>query len=548
MKLPPPNLLGGPEKFDAWRAEQIEAINHMSETSSRFLGLCMPTGTGKSLAGVMGTVLQGARAVVLTSTKALQDQYLRDFEEIGMVDVRGMGNYECRPDILHDMRYPKGTKVDRAPCRAGYRCIHMAASGCDYYDTVNRGMMSPLVVTNYAFWLRQQIEQPALGKPEFLVLDEAHAAPDEVAEAMRVRLYEDEITQHLGRGMPGLDEPMSEWCPWLHRAAAEVTTRAKQAVEWLHEADSWDANTAEGVRRLRDLAMRLTRASIATVDNWVVLPAAATGRHKRKGVDIAPIWPRELTEPYLFRGIERVVLLSATMRPKTAELLGIDASDLEWREWDSGFPVKRRPVIQLKGARMRYTMSQFEFRKWATTIQQIVISRREWKGIIHTVSYRRATELIDLIGESCEEAGVTIFMHDPGSTARAIEEFKRHQSGAVLVSPVVSTGYDFPFEQCMYQIVGKVPWPDTRDPVTKARLAQDKQYGAYVALHEIVQMAGRGMRAPDDYCETWIVDDFFSVLAFAPKTRGLLPKAFTRALVRRQFVEAAPEVRFKRSG
>ena len=77
----------------------------------------------------------------------------------------------------------------------------------------------------------------------------------------------------------------------------------------------------------------------------------------------------------------------------------------------------------------------------------------------------------------------------------------------ILLSPSVTTGYDFPYDDCRYQILGKLPYPDTRDPLTKARAKGDKEYTAYVTMQALMQSCGRSVRSADDFAENFIIDD-----------------------------------------
>ena len=82
----------------------------------------------------------------------------------------------------------------------------------------------------------------------------------------------------------------------------------------------------------------------------------------------------------------------------------------------------------------------------------------------------------------------------------------------VLVSPSVTTGYDFSQAECgfgrpQYLIVGKVPYPDTSEPVTKARHEDDKDWTSYQAMETLIQECGRASRSMGDKCEVFSVDD-----------------------------------------
>jgi Rad3-related DNA helicase len=57
--------------------------------------------------------------------------------------------------------------------------------------------------------------------------------------------------------------------------------------------------------------------------------------------------------------------------------------------------------------------------------------------------------------------------HDTKERDVVIEQFKKSKDPIILVSPSVTTGFDFPYEECQFQIIGKVPWPDTSSAVMK---------------------------------------------------------------------------------
>jgi len=71
---------------------------------------------------------------------------------------------------------------------------------------------------------------------------------------------------------------------------------------------------------------------------------------------------------------------------------------------------------------------------------------------------------------------------------QVVEQFKKMPSPAVLVSPSVTTGYDFPAElyNINYIIVGKLPYPDSKDPVTQARQEEDKSWSSFLAMETLV--------------------------------------------------------------
>lgn len=117
--------------------------------------------------------------------------------------------------------------------------------------------------------------------------------------------------------------------------------------------------------------------------------------------------------------------------------------------------------------------------------------------------------------------------HKRDTTQMVVERFKESQEAKVLVSPSVVTGFDFPHEACRFQILGKLPFPDGRSEVMQARQKIDPGYGQYLTAQAIVQACGRGMRAPDDWVETYIIDNHWEW--FLSRNRGMLQNWFLQA-------------------
>lgn len=528
--LPPPHFLGAPDQFQSWRPDQAEALLRAIDTEKRFAGLVLPTGAGKSLLAVMLQILTGKRTAILTSTKALQDQIAREFVELGLTVAMGQSAYEClavRPDgeLAGAVEYP--ATCDRGPCRAKVACS-LKDAGCLYYDTLRRAQQAQLLVTNYAYWMTQYRFGQGLGKFDILVLDEAHAAPDELAGFLSTELRYQDVTHYLSATIPPLPigsqpEQMVVWSTWARRHAERLGHQLEREG---NESD--DAAGVSRPRSARDVGrfikltyMHRLLQSIAGMhpDDWIF-------HEETDRVVFDPIWVAGYAEKALFRGVEKVILMSATFRPKTADLLGLDKADVDYYEASSGFAKERRPVYLVKSApRVDFRMDDDDVRRWVALIDTILGWRRDRKGIIHTVSYKRRNQLVQML--RYRDAMIS---HDSYTTRQVIEEFKKAGPGTILVSPSVTTGYDFAYDTCEYQIVTKVPFPDSRDPILKARTAEDADYSAYLAMQELVQAVGRGMRAPDDSCETFIVDGH--AVWFLGKYKDLAPKWFHEAVIR----------------
>jgi Rad3-related DNA helicase len=549
--FPPPNLLGAPQRFAEWRAFQDQAIWDASEADARFVMQVVPTGAGKSLIYTMLAVLLKARTMVLTRTKALQDQLTRDFASIGLKSIKGMNAYVCNAmqpggelyGIFGQQQIKAGHIIgcDEGPCRVGAHCT-LKSGGCDYYDDVERVKQAALGVSNYTYWMHQHKHGKGLGKYDLLVLDEAHDAPDALSEFLTVSLEAWQLAKMGAQPLDG-DADYDQWAQWAGHYWVKIAGKAEQLAMEIRQAHSERrrVNMADvgEARILGQLSTILD--TIRKMDStWVCY----TRTEPKKQWVFTPAWPAPWAEKSLFLGIPRIILTSATVRPKTAHYLGIQDKDLHLTEYPAIFPAGRRPVVHIPTARVVHTWEHTAQRRWLARIDQILAARPDRKGIIHTVSYARAKQIY--LNSEHRERMIT---HSTEGTRLAITKFKQadQDSGKVLVSPSVTTGYDFPYEECEFQIIVKIPFPDSRDPVLKARQASDAEYGMYQTLQTLVQECGRGMRAEDDYCETFIIDDLVKWAVWRHK--HLVPEWFLGTLKTVEVIPAPPpRINRKRAG
>jgi Rad3-related DNA helicase len=515
--LPDPIYLGMPPKFVHWRPGQAQAVVTAADSTKRAVVLNQPTGSGKSAVYVARALLTGARTAILTATKDLQSQLLDEFaEECGLRDLRGQANYPCIAlapgGFYRGLGLTNGQQCDSGPCHVGAACDYRY-HGCHYFDALRRARSAQLLVTNYQCWLAIHRYGEGLGHFDLLVMDEAHRIADELAASLEVHLSDYDVHLLLDRKLPdGVD--FEQWKQWAIRSVSHATYRLDELDEMIRE-EPGDRSSLREAHALRGL-MRQLRV-IAEMDNWVV-------ERRGKFTAIAPVWPRDYAEQLLFLGIPKLMFVSATIETKSMELIGLKADEFEYHEYPSSFPAERRPVIHVAtGVRCRHDWTESSQRQWVRKIDQVIDRRLDRKGLIHSTSYEKR----DLILKHSRHREIML-SNDGGNTRRVVDEFRRAQPPAVLVSPSLVAGWDLPGSQCEYQIIGKIPFPDTRSLITKARTEQDREYGPFLAMTTIIQSAGRGMRSERDQCETLVLDDTW--LWFWPRYKRFAPSWFREAV------------------
>lgn len=478
-----------------WRAGQwdivMDILSAMQE--KKYVLACIPTGGGKSyIAWAVSHILRDAGTVrgrtdIVTATKGLQRQYEDTFGKLGMAVVMGKNNYPCynKKQLTCEEAWPFCGKDDDYPCC--YRDAVMDAVGSDH------------TVMNYHYRANAERVGESTG---LLIADEAHEANEVICDSMAAGTNERELDM--------LKIPWPKVEGW--EAAKYIRQAAMQA-----EAALANETSVEGARK-RSAAERLGRAFDRVQRDWIV--SYRDGRVGRE-ISFDPVWAGVYTKSALVQGAERVLLMSATVRAKTRGLLGIKQEDSEFLEYGPMFDKRRHPITWVKSVRLRDGMADSGYKVWVYTIDNILRPRLRLgrKAVVHTFSYQRARIFMEL--SEFKDRAVT--HRDAGGTARAVEEFTANGDGAdILVSPSVYTGYDFKDDMARVNIIGKVPFISSAEPVVKARCDQDKEYAMYITAQNLAQAAGRIMRSGDDWGETFVVDD--NIGWFAQRYGYLLPK------------------------
>ncbi len=499
-QLPPPYVFGLPDKFREWRPDQERVVDQFQNSQKRVVVQVQPTGSGKSLCYVMNAILRGKRALILTGTKALQDQLYGDFGGMpGVEVVKGKSAYSC---VALDNRY----SCEWGACNFGKKCF--MKDSCEYYTVIERALKATIVIANYSFWFSNTQEEKT-GEFETLVCDEAHDISSRICDALALEVKRGDCDK-IEVAYPDREGEVWEWVKdTLHHLRKIIKDALKgDILERLLKNEKF--------RDRYKMAQKLGKVDLKNPSLWV---AEYFGEY----FTLDPLWPGDFVEDTLFRGIEKILLTSATLSTKALDLLQVAQEDMDYKEYPSYFPVKNRMVVHIPTTRVDSRMTPDKENLWLQRIDQIIRGRRDRKGIIHTVSYGRAQKVLH-----ASEFHHKMITHNSHTTSSVIQEYKTSRDNLVLVSPSVVTGYDFPYEECEYQVIGKVPFPDQRRKVDKERKELDPDFGMVLAMQQLVQAAGRGVRAQDDKCETFVIDDHWGW--FIKKYGHLAPKSFLDAV------------------
>ena len=540
--------------FPELRPGQREVIDRVLAAPTRFVLLSAPTGAGKSVIAAYiaeavresGRDWGGARSVFLTSTKQLQAQYRRDFP--AMAEIKGMNNYPCQVLRLAgcdehgcDERgddYWEPT-CDRGPCHDGPRGMRRWAragcelknGGCDYYDARREAANGPFVLANYKYFMLAQRDQtapkqPILGDFALSVCDEAHTAVDQMISAQTTEWSRRAI--RLLRAYKIRTDFLDSETLEEARDMVEVSVNKARYIRDRLPPDAPATTAPDGAPSYGRMTPRkkLTRELVKLEALRDAGPGCVWDPEERKLVDTT--LTMESCERHLWKGVPKVVLMSATINRQTARTLDIPEEYLTVIEPEATIPSERRPVAIIEDAPWMNTYSWKDtdgkaFRQWIVLIDRILEHAAHVRTIVHTSSYDQAALLA---AHSTHRR--RIITHGRGQSPDGVRRYLKAPAGAVLASPAVDTGVDFPDDQCRVQIIAKMPWErETR--VIKAIEGEHPGYRDCRAVLRMVQQAGRSTRSPQDASATFIIDS--NVMKFTRGSRrNLWPEWFYESM------------------
>lgn len=490
------------DKFPSYRRGQEDLILDLAACDTRTSILRAPTGAGKSLVNVSLGLLEGWRTLYLTATKGLQTQLLDDFASAGMTDIRGHKNYDCAA--------PSAGRYDEDLCSRPSNCLHRAA--------MSRAAEANLVVSNYAKWVTMSVftgRPEELGKFDLLICDEAHNTMSWMTSLLSLEFSSGDTESAINMVTPGFRDSIETWIEWGQSA---VLAAEKKYLELKAQGGDDKSARMRHIARLGKDLRRLSELSGHRTE-WVV-------DQTKYGSVLMPKWPAEYTEQHLFRGIKRVVLSSADINEYDARDLGIKPNDLTVTGSKYSFDPDRRPLYWLDmqpPVRVQNGMSPGARKIWIQRMDRVLESFSEHKAIIQPRSYGRCKEIIE--NSRWSQHMIT---HKPGRAEGAIAQFKRSSAPSILVSPAIEEGVDFPYDEARLCIIAKVPFLYLKDPLTAARRKDDPTYADRIVCRDILQMAGRTMRAEDDWTVIVIPDDHWSYFRNKPFFPNWLRKSFRK--------------------
>jgi len=548
--------------FDEPREGQLEVISEISKAIDdgyKYIVLEAGTGTGKSvIAATLAKIY--SPAFILTMTKQLQDQYLKDFEKDGFNLVKGRNNFVCKEKEIYGRRDGVSYKANEIKCNHGtckerfafnckfkfrhidpditttlepaFRNMYWKSDiHCNYLQQKVDGINSDVVIANYDYAMLELNYVNDFLKRELLILDEAHNLESKIMrfielEIDRKRLESEVKIKVSDEEIENLHKVGHE--AWISFINSIIRRYEKEYIKYEGKIKTTkESKKFEYERILNDLKNELDdyERFISYMEedsgNWIL-------EDNNDFIHFKPLKIDKYAKDYLFKFGEICLFMSATILDykNFAKWLGLDERDVKFIEVETPFKASKRPIDVSRSVDMNFNKLKRNAPKTIDFISEILAKHKNDKGLIHTVSYQCSDYLKKNLNNK------RLMSHGSFNRMRVLEKFEKSKKPQVLLSPSMSEGVDLPYDKCRFQIIYKIPFPPIMDKQISLRKKKDSYWYPYQTMMNLVQTYGRGMRAEDDYCQTYVIDKRLKFYVYeSPLYRRLVPKFFKEAIV-----------------
>jgi ATP-dependent DNA helicase DinG len=525
--------------FPSIRPAQDEALSAVVSTqkeNKKFVIIEAPTGVGKSGIAIAAASWcktlpvqnpYGSGAYILSPQKTLTAQYMKDFQNQGLLELKGKSNYWC-----HEHSTDCDTAAVINNCGHGGDDREVCEA-CPYKQAKQAFMANPFGVTNFAYYLNETQYAGQLTPREYLVLDEAHNTEGQI-----LGFTDTEITtrrcEEVGSGPAPVINPgqNDRTRVWLDKTFVPAIQTYMRSLEDAIEQARFDHDREEQVKYSKKLdnidkyLCRLNRfINSNDPNNWLCWTDKDTNT-----LIIKPLTATLFADEVLFRKGRNIIMMSATILDANTFMrnLGIAKENATVLKMDSEFPLENRPIFFRPVGSMSHKTIEETLPKMAAMVERLLVKYATKKGIVHTHSYRINKYLVEYL--SARGHGVRIITHTniPGDRDRAVAAHLNSPEPTVLFSPSMTEGLDLKEDLSRFQIITKVPYPYL-DPYVKARLQRDPAWYEWLTALTLVQATGRSIRSKDDKAHTFILDSAFEW--FLSKNQSVLPRWWTDSII-----------------
>lgn len=530
------------------RSEQITAIDFILnefQNGKKFVIAELGTGTGKSAIAVtvsryIQTVKNGDGSWFLTTQKVLQQQYMNDFGNHKLVQlktIKSANNYRCQIFDHSDVSMTCAEIHRLMNAHKFFQTVYKTCTcKCRYRDEKNTFLNAIDSLTNYSYFFAESTYAGGIVPRDLLICDEAHTIEESLSKFVEISISERFARSLNVKTFPDNVSDMLMIVNWIKtKYVKSVQNRIKRLKQMLDDEERI-ANQQKGEQI--SLAAHIKESELLdkhickinrfldnfNEQNWCVNLEQGKTKATRKIV-FKPIDVSVYSHEKLFNFGGNVLLLSATIVDKDTycRTLGIDPQDVGYVRLPSPFPIKNRPIVVLPVGSMSKERIDSTLPLMVDVIKELLKEHASQKGIIHTVNFKIANFIYENVKSS------RLLIHDSTTRDGIIEHHVMSDEPTILLSPSMLEGVNLDGEKSRFQIFCKVPFPYLGDEVIRKRMALHKGWYELQTIRSLIQGWGRSIRSMDDHAVTYVLDSDWD--RFLSRNKKMVPDDIVRSIV-----------------
>jgi ATP-dependent DNA helicase DinG len=513
------------------RESQVRVVDEIEKAYAngyRYAIIEAPVGSGKSAIAITFARLFETSHII-TPKKSLQNQYFADFKD-HVVLMKGRAAYPCTYEYtqnqyrlvikaIEDGFIQDPGKADQhcgnAPCLDDRQVYKVCTSerDCPYHVAIDVAGKSDNIIHNLHSFIFQTSFAKRFDERGILIIDEAHEIENIVREFISKKVT---IPKYiLPEDQPHTFTSIDEWVEWLGQD------------QFVYLFDDRAKPNEESDRQKYKDRLEMLKGYSQVYDKDFVVKREADITFRKTKFTFVPSNIGNAAHTFLFNFGRKVLLMSGTIYNKDVfcRNLGINRDEAYFIRVDSSFPVESRPIYLKQDYLVDTSHAKWEenFPKLLEIIKNVMSKFPDAKGLIHTPSYAAGLQIVNALKDK------RLVYHERDNFLTKLNKFFDTKDNKIFVSPTCQQGVDFKDDRARFQVIIRVPYPNTNDVFIQHKLKKDFLWYNYQTLVTFGQQIGRINRSDSDFGATILIDERFR--RFILQNKKALPKWLKEAVI-----------------
>lgn len=468
-------------------------------------------------------------SVVLTSSKALQDQYYQIFgelkEEKHRVQIfKGLTNYSCAIEAV---------PTDLAPCRfnSKQKKICCAKRICPYYNAREDSLINHWSCLNYSVYLELN---PFLRKRELIIADEATEIETSLVNHYSLDLQVEKYKKHkleslLHLPFPSLKESKQKIWDWLIEVKQSMGSKLEDLEDVLQNSSGASKKEIK-LAKEQFLFLGQQYLKVSQICDYYNQAEFLIDYVDRERFYLVPLYIHPFFKQFLNNAdyffFFSATILSAKLFTNT---LGLDKEQYKFIDLPSEFNPKKSPIFCPGGPDLSWKNIDKNLPIATERALKICRKFKGKKGVVHTHSFK-ITQAFQKALYGAPDQDRYLIRNELAKNEYLLKQHREFaDKDTVIISPSISFGIDLPKEFGEFAIIMKLPYLPLGSKRIETLFQKNKPWYIYRMLITLIQSVGRTIRSKEDTSLTFILDP--NIVRVLEQNWDMLPAYFRDRLV-----------------